>query len=77
MLRVRQDKIKVVIEKQFDTADPLGLKNAMENIKTEIDEGLETLADVAPKYDEVTIDKSGDLHCKKYATEETADDDDS
>lgn len=64
MLRIRKNMIKVVIEQEFG-AD--GLNDAIESVKQQVDGGLDLLATVAPTYDEVRIDKDGNLHCKNLA----------
>lgn len=64
MLRIRKTTIKILIEQKFDEGE---LISTIDDIKFEIAEGLDTLKSVADKFEEVRIDKDGNLHCKNIA----------
>ena len=63
MLRILKNKIKVVIEQEI--AD--SISETIARLKHQVSDGLETLSKVAEDYDEVRIDKDGNLHCKNIA----------
>lgn len=72
MIRIRKNKIKVVIECDTD-----GNRIAVvESIKAQVSEGLDMLMAVAHQFDEVRIAKDGTLHCRDLPVtepEETTD----